>query len=107
MFKRTNNTAARDAFLAREDLQRANSANQLLWNGPKTRTASDFAEKAQRLYEGCRVWINYRKNWIAIKVERPTAEQRDSEAVRNLDWSAATQFVDIVETKTGVIYRIR
>jgi hypothetical protein len=107
MFKRTENWFASDRVGAYVDAVNKSRENRRLWPDSYIKGGEHFAERVREVYPGRRVFFNIRKKWLAVKVEGPTDWERDSTKVRNFDWYAANSDVDIVETATGVIYRLR
>lgn len=107
MYKTTQNDFSSDRLGAYVDAINQSKANRELWPANYIKGAEFFAERAKAIYPESRVFFNIRKKWLAVKVEDPGALIRNSEAVRNFDWYAANSDIDIVETRTGVIYRLR
>lgn len=107
MYKTTKNDFSSDRVGAYVDAINKSRANRELWPDHYIHGALSFVENTRRIYPESRVFFNIRKKWLAVKVEDPGLEARNSEAVRNFDWWAANSDVDIVETRTGVIYRLR
>lgn len=107
MYKTTQNDFSSDRVGAYVDAINKSKANRELWPARYIEGAQVFAENARKIYPESRVFFNIRKKWLAVKVEDPGLLIRNSEAVRNFDWWAANSDVDIVETRTGVIYRLR
>lgn len=81
--------------------------NEKLWSPSDVKLGELFHTATKTAYPERRTFFNIRKNFLAVKVHRPSQEERDSEHIRNFDWWAANQGVDIVKTPQGVIYRIK
>lgn len=107
MFKRTANNSAFDRVGAYVDAITKSRENRRLWQDSHINGANFFAQQAREVYPGAPVFLNIRKKWLAVKVSSTLPWERDSESVRNFDWHAANAGIDIVETRTGVIYRLK
>jgi hypothetical protein len=105
MYKETQFAAQQRRERVFADIQRNNDLNRAGFSFDQAVSAQQWADELRSVY-GTRVWVNYRRKWISVKVEAPTKEQRDSAVVRNLDWTAANRNMTIVKTPKGVIYRM-
>lgn len=81
--------------------------NEKLWSSSDVKVGEMFHTAIKAVYPERRTFFNIRKNFLAVKVHRPSLEERDSEKIRNFDWWAANNDIDIVKTPQGVIYRIK
>lgn len=53
-----------------------------------------------------RVFKNYRDSFMVVKVERPTKAAQLAREVRELDYYAAQNNIDIVRSKQNILYRL-
>jgi hypothetical protein len=71
----------------------------------------DFSEElhslAKAAYFRSRVFLNYRENFIAIKVERPNRADLVSKEVAEFEQFCKDNSIDTVKTATAIIYRIK
>ena len=90
------------------DIRRRNVVYGKLWWGTEAKDeAGRFAEAVRQAYSRSRVFVNYRKNFIAIKVEQPTRHDMVSHNAIAVETYANLQGHERVLTKTALIFRIR
>jgi hypothetical protein len=93
-------------WAAAEDAQRRSAANRLLYTAEQQEQLIEFYTRVCAAYDA-RVYYNYRQQFMVVKVERPSKVNLLNAVVRELDYWAAQNDIDIVRTKTSVLYRIK
>lgn len=104
---RTGNTATSlTAWAAVEHAKELNAQNE----GSFTAAEKFKAELIERLvtatFYKSRIFKNFRQNFIAVKVCDPSAEELISDECRKLYDACEANDVQVVHTKTGVIFRV-
>jgi len=93
-------------WAAAADAQKRNAANRLLYTNEQQQQLMKFYELVCSAYN-CRVFYNYREQFMVVKVERPSKANLLAREVRELDYYAAENGIDIVRTKNNTLYRIK
>jgi hypothetical protein len=93
-------------WVAARDVQQRNATNRKLYNEQQQQTLLKFYELVCAAYN-CRVFYNYREQFMVVKVERPSKVNLLAREVRELDYYAAQNNIDIVRTKNNILYRIK
>lgn len=98
------------AYSVVENVAYLNKVNEPLHSKQRKRIALRVFEAAQRAWPRSRVYMNFRKRFIAVKVEQPNAADafnipEQLELKRLLDSGAIE--VHTVATDRSIIYRIR
>lgn len=102
-----NDETALPAFVAYLDAKKRNAANIKLWDTSAKAEADRLTEAVTQAYSRSRVYVNYRKNFIAIKVDKPTRHDMVSQKAAALDTYADLQGYERVVTENAIIFRIR
>ena len=90
------------------DIRKRNVVYGKLWWGTDAKDeAGRFAEAVRQAYGRSRVYVNYRKNFIAIKVEQPTRHDMVSDKAVAVETYASIQGHERVTTKNALIFRVR
>lgn len=94
------------AWLHAEDAAKRNAMYRRKWTAEQRELAHRFAACCEDVFPRSKVYINWRKKFMAVKVERPeTAALLTDEAqllgdsVRAMGWAVKV-------TKNGIIFRI-
>lgn len=93
-------------WAAAADAQKRSAANRQLYTAEQQQTLLKFYELVCAAYN-CRVFYNYREQFMVVKVERPSKVNLLAREVRELDYYAAQNNIDIVRTKNNILYRIK
>ena len=102
-----NDETAMPAFAAYLDAKKRNAKNQRLWDTTAKAEAARLAEAVTQAYSRSRVYTNYRLNFIAIKVDKPTRHDMVSHEAAAVETYAELQGYQRVVTKNAIIFRIR
>ena len=94
------------SWAAAADAEQKNKLNKKLYSKEQQDDLIDLHDRVSIAYPNCRIFHNFRHRFMAVKVERPTIQDRVYVGVKNLDNWANKSNVEIVRTKTAVIYRI-
>lgn len=92
-------------WAAAADAQQKNRDNRKLWTAEQQQQLEGLYLYASRVYNA-RVFYNYREKFMVVKVEKPSKGNLLSTDVREFDYWAAQQNIDIVRTKNNILYRI-
>jgi hypothetical protein len=95
-----------DAFFAITDASNYNEVCRDLWTPAQKRIAHDFADACVSVFPHSRVFRNYRKKYIAIKVERPTQEDLLTESAALLGHTVRRMDIEVTVTKNGLIFKL-
>lgn len=107
MYKEINtDETALPKYVAARDAQRRNAANRQLYTTEQQQQLMQLYARVCAAYD-TRVYYNFREQFCVVKVERPSKVNLLSAAVRELDYYAAQQNIDIVKTKHNILYRIK
>ncbi len=89
------------------DAKKRNEKNVKMFTPEQILAGEKFLQLAQNAWFRSRVYLNYREtNFIAIKVDKPTASDKLSPAVEALDAFAAENGIEKCVRSTSYIYRI-
>lgn len=89
------------------DILEQNTVNRPLHTQERQKYSNYFFNRVVSAYQGSQVYRTYRKEFIAIKVNKPTATDRVSDAVKELDQYARSNGIVIASSARGhIIYRI-
>jgi hypothetical protein len=91
-------------WLAAEDARKRNKANEGLYDLQQHRDAEHLYALASKTYAS-RVYLNYRENFIAVKVETPRIS--DYRAIVELEKFCDDNAIERVRTKNSVVYRFK
>ena len=92
-------------WAAAADAQAKSKACRKLYTTEQQQALEALYLKVSGAYNA-RVFYNYREKFMVVKVEKPSKVNMLSSDVRNLDYWAAQQNIDIVRTKNNILYRI-
>lgn len=84
-----HNTSKQPVWEVKADITVKNRENRKFHSEDKIRHAAMFEDSVRRVFQDSRVWTNYRKNFISIKVEHPSVS-----ACKTPDGRALDRFVD-------------
>jgi hypothetical protein len=93
-------------WLAVEDAKKRNLANMGLFTQAEHAAADSFLVKAIKAWFRSRVYINYRETFIAIKVAKPTAQDRVGSDVAELEKYCEKHGISARKTGTGLVYHM-
>lgn len=96
--------AGRFAFAAVRDAERYSDECRMLYSGRQRAAAETFKDVVSAAYSGKKIYINYRKTFIVVKVEAPTL--RDRRVRRELDAICEERGYQKVQSAQGIAYRI-
>lgn len=95
------------AWVCVMDAKKRNAENIKLFTPTQIAAGEAFLQMAQNAWFRSRVYRNYREtNFIAIKVDKPTAADKLSPAVTALDNFAVEHGIEKCVRATSYIYRI-
>lgn len=103
----TNN---RDSWMhpgfVREDVNRRNQVNSEKWSELQRKKAIELKSAIYAMY-GCRphVYLNYRKNFIAIKVYEPKPSEKNLDVVIQFNSTLKHSGNKLKETDGGIVYQ--
>ena len=104
---RTNNTATAIAnWAATADAKAISAQNEGLFTDVEKFKAELIERLVKATFYKSRVFKNFRQNFIAVKVCDPSAEELISDECRKLYDACEANEVQVVHTKTGVIFRV-
>ena len=66
-----------------------------------------FYSLATQAYVRSRLFLNYRKNFIVVKVEKPNRVDLTSNEVSKLNELAEQEGCELVKTASGLLYRFK
>lgn len=92
-------------WLAARDVAQRNAANVQHYTPAQQQQLNGFYARVCSAYSAT-VYKNFRKQFMVVKVNKPSKANLLSAAVRELDYYAAQNAIDIVRSKTAVLYRI-
>lgn len=95
------------AFVCVADAKARDAKNIVLFNDAQIKAGQTLFEKVQNAYFRSRVYRNYRENFIAVKVDKPTTADKVSKEVAALTTYCTSNGIDVVTTKSNIIYRIK
>lgn len=101
--KESNVRSAPIPWAAAKDAQRRNDENRSTYSAKQRAKAQSIYDILHSTYDFKRMYMNYRKTMITIKIEE--AHVKDSEA-RDLDLYLASEGIQKVRTDQGVVFRI-
>lgn len=101
-----NTDEARSKLFAVLDARRHDRENRHLWTAGDRQRLQGMAVRASSIYSS-RVFTNLRQKFMVLKIENPRTQDRNSAAAIKFDQAARAEGVQIVRTKTALLYRIR
>lgn len=93
-------------WAAAVDAQTKSRECQKLWDQEEQQMLEGLYLMACSAYNA-RVFRNYREKFMVVKIEKPSKGNLLSAPVRNLDYWAAQNNIEIVRTKNNILYRIK
>lgn len=99
--------SAMPVYRVKEDIARQNARNIKLFDRSVREEAARFNEAVRQAYSRSRVYLTYRKNFIAIKVDKPVRNDMVSQKAAAVDTYADLQGYERVTTKNAIIFRIK
>ena len=97
---------AQPAWAAVADAEQKNKLNKRLYSREQQDDLIDLHDRVSTAYSNCRVFHNFRHKFMAVKVEKPSVQDRAVTSVKSLDIWAGKNNIEIVRTKTAIIYRV-
>lgn len=94
---------ASNKFAAVYDAERYSDECRMRYSGAERARAETFCDVARLAYLG-RLYVNYRKGFIAVKIDR--AETRDRQAVKVVDQICEERGYVKAHTPQGIVFRI-
>lgn len=95
------------AWVCASDAAQRNRENLSLYTQSQVQFGQALLEMVESTYERSKVYINYRKKFIAVKVNSPTFSDKLSLSAIRLDASASAMGIDRVVTRHGnIVYRV-
>ena len=101
-----NNDSSQTAWIAVLDVQDRNARNKSLFTELEIAEGERILAVVQAAYLRSKVYLNYRKTFIAVKVDKPTKPDRLGTAVEVLDRYADQHSIDLVRTTHNFVYRL-
>lgn len=92
-------------WIAAQDATRRNRENQRIWSAMDRARVEQLAVAVSSVY-AARVFTNLRKNFMVVKVENPRTVDRNSSAAIALDRRARSEDIEIIRTRTALLYRM-
>lgn len=86
--------------------QQMNDRNEHRWTSGDRQRLQSMTTHVSSIYSS-RVFTNLRQKFMVIKVENPRIQDRNSSAAIAFDRQARAEGVEIVRTKTALLYRIK
>lgn len=99
--------SALPAFICVIDANRLNVENRPLWSKEKQELSDVLLSDAKAAYFRSKVYRNFRKNFIAIKVDAPQLADKISKEVKEFDNTCIKLGVTKKETRGGFVYELR
>lgn len=94
-------------WFARQQVEALSEENVKNFSNAQLKKADRFETQVEQVFYLSPIYRNYRKNWIAIKVDHPVSYKPAVEEITALDALALEQNIQIVKTQSAVrIYRI-
>jgi hypothetical protein len=103
--KLNTKSAGRFAFAATRDAERQNNENASCYSSAERAAANTARDLLDLAYAYKGLHINYRKTFIAVKVDGPIA--RDKQTVRAVKETFAEKGYEVLVSKQGIIVRIK
>jgi hypothetical protein len=88
------------------DARAKNAANKVLYSAGEIIASDKILELVRKAYIRSKVYKNYRKDFIAIKVDHAATADKISLAVENLDKQLIAKGITIRRLGVNVVYRI-
>lgn len=92
-------------WVAARDVARRNAKNVQRYTSEQQQKLNGFYARVCSAYSAT-VYKNFREQFMVVKVHKPTKAALLASAVRELDYYAAQNNIDIVRSKNAVLYRI-
>ena len=99
--------SAMPGFLARQDCERLNRENEILWSPAQKAAAKQFKDLVDNAFFRRRTFLNYRANFIAIKVEAPKKIDMISPEYRAVLSYAAAKGITVKTGKASIIFECK
>lgn len=96
-----------DPFFAINDAANYDAENMHRWSPMQRDIAHKFKNCVSDVFPSSRVYLNYRKKYIAVKVELPTREELLTKDAELLGHSVHEMGIGVKVTKNGLIFQIR
>ena len=96
--------AGRFAYAAARDADRYSDECRMRYTATQRAQAETMRDIVSLAYMGSNIYINYRKTFIVVKVEK--AEVRDRRMVRELDEICAERSYTKTRSAQGIAFRI-
>jgi hypothetical protein len=99
--------SAMPGFLARKDCERINRENEILYSKSQKAAANEFKELVDQAFFRRRTFLNFRTNFIAIKVEAPQKLDMISSEYRAVLAYAEANKIKAKTGKASIIFEYR
>jgi len=92
-------------WMAAADAQQKSKENSKLYSPEQQQQLEALFLRVCAAYDA-RVFRNFRQQFMVVKVDKPSKANLLARSVRELDYWAAENGIDIVRTKNNILYRI-
>jgi hypothetical protein len=99
--------SAMPGFLARQDCERLNRENEILWSPAQKAAAKQFKMLVDEAFFRRRTFLNYREKFIAVKVEAPKKIDMISPEYRTVLSYAASNGITVKAGKASIIFECK
>jgi len=89
------------------DAHRRNEENIGLWNIDSRKIAREFANLVSNVFPERRVFINFRKKSIAVKVETPSRSELLTQQAKLLVDTVKAMDIAVKVTQNGIIFHLK
>lgn len=100
------NESAMSTSAVKADIASKNAENIQLFTRGAREEAARFSEAVRQSYPRSRIFVTYRKKFIAVKVEKPQRNDMVSQKAAAVDTYADLQGYERVTTRHAIIFRI-
>lgn len=97
--------SALPAFIARQDCERINRENRDKYTLSEQKAATEFKQLVDNAFFRRRTFLNFRPNFIAIKVEAPKLEDKISSEYRAVMAFADANNIRVKNGKASIIFQ--
>ena len=100
-------TINQNKWFALSHMQEQNRVNKLYWKPSKIALAEHLKSEAQQAFMRSKVYMNYRKKYIAIKIDQPTSHDLVSKEAQDFLEVVRDHNIEMVTTDRKIMIRIR
>jgi hypothetical protein len=101
-----NETTKLPAFFVKQDAKRLDAINIQSYDVKEQAFGNELFDRVSYVFHRSNIYRNYRKKFIAIKVNAPTKADLVSSGVIKLEAYCQANNIDIVKTAKGLVFRI-